>query len=139
MSHRSVLIMEDDLHLLRLFSKTLSKADYTVYDASTVNLARQFLKAMPFSVMICDMRMGSESGIDLLKEMMPQLMQHNTRIIVVSAEEQYRTACEDLGVEFFLSKPISPAMLVALVRRLTVTTVGMGMAIWGSGLPTFYL
>jgi two-component SAPR family response regulator len=39
-------------------------------------------------------------------------------VIVVTAEDQYQDDCTDLGVEFFLIKPVLPDMLVSLIRRL---------------------
>jgi hypothetical protein len=41
------------------------------------------------------------------------------RVVMVSAEAQYRATCDALGVEFFLEKPVDLGDLLRLVERLT--------------------
>jgi DNA-binding NarL/FixJ family response regulator len=114
-----VLLMEDDASQRRLYAKVLRKAGYEVYEAATLQEARDSLAQAHFGVFLCDIHMGQERGTDLLREQGDALRKNGTQIIVVSADSRYRSIAEDMGVEFYLEKPVSIASLVTLMNRLT--------------------
>lgn len=116
---RRILIMEDDVHLRRLYSKALRARGYEVQTAATLQDARNFLEQSRFDIMLCDIHMGSDRGTDILSEYSAQLMTSGTQVVMVSGQARYRDMCEQLGADFFLEKPISIGVLVALVDRLT--------------------
>ncbi|HEX2908784.1 MAG TPA: response regulator [Phototrophicaceae bacterium] len=116
----TVLIMEDDLNLLSLLSRLLQSRGYAVNTATTLQEARAHLARQHFDLFVCDMRMGDECGVDLLKEYTWVL--RCTHVVAMSAEEQYRRLCEDLGVEIFLSKPLIPTKFVQLAEKLVPTS-----------------
>lgn len=116
---RTVLLMEDDPSLSRLYAKALRKAGYAVYEAGTLQEARDLLAHSHFDVFLCDIHMGSERGTDLLREYGSRLRDNRTQVVVVSADPAYRHITEGLEVEFYLEKPVSIASLVTLVERLT--------------------
>jgi CheY-like chemotaxis protein len=92
-----------------------------VHQAATVQEARDLLAHQAFDVFLADMDMGSERGIDLLREQVDTLRYSGTRIVAASAQESYRSQCEALGVDLFLEKPIEITPLVTLVARLMST------------------
>jgi DNA-binding NarL/FixJ family response regulator len=116
---RQILIMEDDAHLRRLYSKALRARGYQVQTAATIENARSLLEKSRFDVLLCDIHMGQERGTDLLKEYADTLVTSGTQLVMVSGQARYREMCEELGADFFLEKPISIGVLVALVDRLT--------------------
>jgi DNA-binding NtrC family response regulator len=117
-----VLIMDDTDDLRRLYSKALGKAGYKVYPAATIHQARQLLGQHHFDVFLCDIRMGSEGlGIDLLREQLDALNRAGTQVIMVSAEARYRDMCEEMGIEFYVEKPVALPPLITLVNRLTAS------------------
>ena len=122
MSCLPVLIMEDEIHLLRLFSMALQRSGYQVYEASTISVARQLILSMTFAVFIADMRMGNERGIDLLIEQLERLHAHETKILVISAESAYQKPCIDLGIEMFLTKPVTPLGVIKILNSLVSPT-----------------
>ena len=125
MSCLPILIMEDEIHLLRLFSTALQRSGYQVYEASTLSIARQLILSMTFAVFIADMRMGNERGIDLLIEQLERLHAHETKILVISAEPAYQKPCIDLGIEMFLTKPVTPLGVIKILNSLvSPTSVG---------------
>lgn len=114
-----ILIMEDTDDLRRLYSKTLAKAGYQVFPAATIREARELLAQHRFDVFMCDIRMGSEGlGTDLLREQLDALRALGTEIIMVSAEARYRDLCEEMGIEFYIEKPVALPPLITLVNRL---------------------
>jgi len=116
---RRILVMEDDAHLSRLYSKALRASDYEVYTARTIKEAHDMLDNVRFDVLLCDIHMGSDRGTDLLREHATDLATKGTQVIMISGQAQYRGLCEELGVDFFLEKPVAISTLVALVDRLT--------------------
>ncbi|MDQ7029453.1 MAG: response regulator [Ardenticatenia bacterium] len=114
-----ILLMEDEDDQRRLYVRALTQAGFAVEQAATLQEARALLANRHFDVLICDIRMGNERGTDLLREEGPHLMRQGTEIIVLSAQEQYRALCQDLGVDFFITKPVSLIELTTLIRRLT--------------------
>src|SRR5688572_16886112 len=125
MSFLPVLIMEDEIHLLRLFSMALQRSGYQVYEAPTISVARQLILSLTFAVFIADMRMGNERGIDLLNEQLERLNANQTKILVVSAESAYQKPCQELGVEMFLVKPVTPMGVISILKTL-VAPAGNG-------------
>lgn len=115
-----VLIMEDEDDLRHLYSKALTKAGYEVCSAANLQSARNFLGEQQFDAFLCDIRIGkNELGTTLLREKLDTLQENDTRVIVLSCETQYRPLCEEMGVEFFLEKPVAIHAMITLVDRLT--------------------
>lgn len=116
----SILVIEDDPNAFRLYDRVLSSAEYHVVHAETLEAARALLDKNHFNLILCDMQLGSERAIELLTEVAGTLQASGTSIVAVSGQEQYRRMCQELGVDFFLSKPVSINALVGLVDRITV-------------------
>ncbi len=113
-----ILIMEDNLDLLRLFSKALINTGYDVETATTLEAARAHLSQSRFDLLLCDIHIGERRGTDLLHEQIETLRAQGTEIVVVSVDTHYRPLCQDLGIDFYLEKPVSVRQLVQLVERL---------------------
>jgi two-component system response regulator (stage 0 sporulation protein F) len=116
---RSILIMEDESVLRRLYTRALDRAGYKVYGAGTLAEARELLAQHRFDAFVCDIHMGEGRGTDLLREQGDALRKGGTQIVMVSADSRYRAVTEEMGVEFYLEKPVSISSLVALMDRLT--------------------
>jgi len=115
----SILIMEDEPSLLNLYSRVLGRVGYEVYPAATMDEARQLLTERRFDVFLCDIHVGKDRGTDLIREQREALIQAGTQIIMASAEAQYRAMTKEMGIDFYLEKPIALGPLVTLVDRLT--------------------
>jgi DNA-binding NtrC family response regulator len=116
---RRVLVMEDEDELRRVFRWGLHSAGYDVNEAGTIQQARDHLALRRFDVFLCDVNGGSARGTQFLREQRDRLYESDTEIIIMSDQAQYRSVSEQLGVEFFLEKPVSVNFLVTLVGRLT--------------------
>jgi len=101
MRSNQILLVEDNPGLNSMFSKVLIRGGYAVTPVTTLANARVLFDMHPYAVIILDMRLPDGDGLDLLRDRGAVLKQRGTSVIVVSAEEQYRDACEALGVEFF--------------------------------------
>jgi DNA-binding NtrC family response regulator len=110
-----ILIIEDELVLLNLFTIVLRDAGFDVCPVATLQAARDMLAKQHFDLVLMDMQIGYHNGIDLLKEFFT-LQDKGTRIVALSGHAQYSELCNSLGIEFRL-KPISNHELVDLVAR----------------------
>ncbi len=115
---KNILVMDDDLHVLRIFSKALKSRNYLVSQASSIQQARDFIDADSYDIFICDVQMGNERGTDLLLEKGEILSNRQTQIVAISAYGQYRDLTREAGVDYFLEKPISIGTLLTLIGRL---------------------
>lgn len=114
-----ILIMEDDVDLRRLYCKALQRAGFEIQCAATVEGARDLLNQDRFDLFLCDIQMGSERGTDLLRDYSDQLFMSGAQVVMISGKAEYRDMCEDMGVDFFLEKPVAMRTLVTLANRLT--------------------
>jgi len=113
-----ILVIEDDLKLLRLYTKVLRSAGYHVSQAATIHAAREMLAQHTFDVAIFDMTIGYHTGNELISQF-PYLQSKGMRLIVISGQDKHKAACEAIGVDYYL-KPISNAQLLAAVDSVTV-------------------
>jgi len=116
---RSILIMEDEDVLRRLYSRALNGVGYTVHGARTLAEARDLLAQHHFDAFLCDIHMGQERGTDLVREQRESLAQSGTRVVMISADARYRAICREMGVSEYLEKPISLTALVQVLNNLT--------------------
>lgn len=115
---KSVLILDDNDSLRRLFSRAMKEAGYQAFTAATLQAARDLLAQYDFDVFLCDIHVGEGRGTDLLREQSAKLNQADTQIIMVSADPRYRDICAEMGIEFYIEKPVAIPPLVTLVNRL---------------------
>jgi DNA-binding response OmpR family regulator len=119
MPQSRILILEDDASLLNLYSRVLTKVGHNVFPALTLATAREMLAREDFDVFISDIGIGTGRSLDLLRQEFTRLQSKQTEIIVVSGREEARYMCEEMGIDFFLHKPVSGSELRTLVERLT--------------------
>jgi len=112
-----ILVMEDDLALVELYSEVLKMEGFVVDGATTLDQARQLLDAHHYAVFICDMNIGNRRSTDLLREVLPHLKE--THVVMLSGTGQYQTMVDEIGVDFFLAKPVDIDALIALMKRLS--------------------
>lgn len=117
MSPSRILIIEDDTVLLRLYSQVLRIQNYDVAIAETIKQAHNHLVSSSFDLLLCDVQIGSEKSTDLLNEMQGVIRESGATVILMSAEERYRSLGDQLGINMFLVKPVAPTELVDLVDQ----------------------
>lgn len=114
-----ILILEDNKDLLRLYKRALTRRHYKVYTSTTLQEARDLIERHCLAVFLCDIHIGREYSTDLLREYAESLHKNNTQIITVSGDASHRADVEELGIEFYMEKPIAIETLITLIDRLT--------------------
>src|SRR5664279_1102431 len=111
----SVLIIEDDCKILRVFSASLEVEGYRVVAASNGQQAIEQVRTQNPDVILLDLGLPDIDGLALV----PTLRSHTaTPIIVVSAREQDadKVKALDAGANDYLTKPFSVPELLARIR-----------------------
>ena len=111
-----ILVVDDDVTILRGFKSILEKEGYKVETAETGKAALEKFKRGKFEVCLVDFRLPDMDGTEVLLKMADD--PDTIKIIVTgfSSEEVGKKAA-DYGADDFLVKPVQPAELIATVRE----------------------
>jgi two-component system, NtrC family, nitrogen regulation response regulator NtrX len=107
-----ILILEDDLALLTLFNKVLTKEWFEVDSVETLVAANDLLKKKLFDVLVCDLSVIG--GANAFVYLIPLLaMKPKMRVLLISGYIPDNIPAEAArnGVEL-IEKPFAPAELV---------------------------
>jgi DNA-binding response OmpR family regulator len=117
-----LLVVDDDTIHRMIILKVATKAGYVADQAATVQSASAQILANSYDCVLLDLKLGSQSGIELLTQMHEQRCQ--TPIIIISAAGQgARTEVMRLARLYALNiselpKPVDLAVLRARLARL---------------------
>lgn len=105
-SIRNVLVVDDDETLLASWRRTISR-DRNVATASDPSTARQLAQKQSFDLAIIDLRLGTSSGIDLIKQIKRD--QPDTTIVLCSGYLSVAAAVAGVhaGADVVVFKPIT--------------------------------
>ena len=111
----TVLIVEDDKKMSRVFATSLEAEGYQVFDAATGQRAIEEVRTRNPDVVLLDLGLPDIDGLSLV----PELRSHTSgAIIVVSAREREadKVTALDSGADDYLTKPFSVPELLARIR-----------------------
>lgn len=116
----SLLIIDDDEKLLKLVTQSLNEAGFITTSVTTSDEAYAYLKDVSPDLILCDVNletstMGGFAFYEKIREM--ESLQQTPFIFLsgLSDEALIRTG-KELGVDDYLSKPISEETLVSTIR-----------------------
>jgi NtrC-family two-component system response regulator AlgB len=112
-----ILLIDDEASLRRTFRTALESMQHHVADAGTGEQARRLLQRQHFDVAFLDLRLGNESGLDLLSVL--QREAPDLAVVVVTAYASIDSAVEAMrrGAFDYLPKPFTPDQLRAVLER----------------------
>lgn len=101
----TVLVVDDELSMREFLSVMLSKANYHVETAETGDQAISMLEENSYDLLLCDIRLGDISGIDVLKK--AKGLHHEIVAIMISAYSTTEDAVEAMnqGAYDYVPKP----------------------------------
>jgi len=113
-----VLVVDDDLELLRLIAFALRQAGYMVVEAQDgPSGAVAFERERP-DLVVLDVNMPRLNGFDVLKRIRAVSVSTPVMMLTVRSSEEDQVRGLDLGADDYLAKPFSPRTLLARVRAL---------------------
>ncbi|MFH1488024.1 MAG: response regulator [Pseudomonadota bacterium] len=117
-----ILIVDDEAAIRKILTEILQRNNYHCTPASDASEARNCLKNQNFDLLMCDIRMPGESGLDLVRYVKGAYP--DTAVVMVTAvdDPQEAGSALDIGVYGYLIKPFAPNQVLitaanALRRR----------------------
>ena len=120
----NILIADDELSMRELLEYMLTREGYRVSCAENGRKAITMIESTPFDLLICDIRLGDISGLEVLKA--TKKINPQTVVIMISAYTTTETAVESMnaGAFDFVPKPFNNQELKqTIANALTLKTV----------------
>lgn len=116
---RSVLVVEDDLHIVYLLGHLIEKEGFTVERAPDGRSANERLERPPPDLVLLDVMLPYTDGFELLSRIRSLPAWKDVPVIVLTSRTHEEDAVRALalGADDYLTKPFSPAELIARIRR----------------------
>ncbi|WP_374338807.1 nitrogen regulation protein NR(I) [Leeia sp.] len=112
-----VWIVDDDRSIRWVFEKALSRAGISCQSFAEVSSARDALATQVPQVLISDIRMPGENGLDFLRELRQQQPQLPVIIMTAYSDLESAVAAFQHGAFEYLPKPFDVDQAVALIER----------------------
>jgi two-component system, NtrC family, response regulator AlgB len=112
-----VLVVDDEKNIRTTLAVCLEGLGCRVAQAANGVAAIEALRLEPFDLAFCDLRLGQESGLDLLPRLLAE--RPGLEVVVVTAYATVDTAVEAMrrGAKDYLPKPFTPSQIAHLVER----------------------
>jgi CheY-like chemotaxis protein len=115
-----VLVCDDEDVLRALIRATLDPGTYSIVEAKDGDEALELARSARPDVILLDMMMPGQSGLEVLAELRADAVLAETPVIMLTARTQTadRAAIAAAGADRYLAKPFSPAELAGLVDEV---------------------
>jgi signal transduction histidine kinase/DNA-binding response OmpR family regulator len=112
-----ILIVDDEAAILKLVTRFLVEAGYECFTAKDVKSAKKVLDSLDIELLLCDVKMPEESGLQLIryaKEFHPQVGR-----IMVTGLDSLEIASEimSIGVYGYIVKPMTKNVVLISVEN----------------------
>ena len=113
-----VLVVDDEKNIRTTLGVCLESLGCQVSQASTAEAALEALRHAPFDLAFLDLRLGQESGLDLLPRLLAE--RPGLDVVMITAYATFDTAVEAVkrGAADYVPKPFSPPQIRLIVERL---------------------
>lgn len=122
MSACAILVVDDEEELRELIRHVLERAGHPVSCARNGVEASRLLAIQPFTVVVTDMLMPDQDGLELITELKSKYP--TVKIVAMSGggqigSDQYLSMAKGFGADVLLRKPFTHQTLLAAVKRAT--------------------
>ena len=110
----TILLVEDNPHIMKINAETLSLYGYEILQAATAQECRRALHWHPVDLVVLDIMLPDGDGVELCRELKEQ---YHTPILFLSALGESRDVVEGLraGGDDYLAKPYDLEVLAARI------------------------
>jgi two-component system, NtrC family, response regulator AlgB len=115
------LVVDDEKNIRRALTMALESMEHAVTCASNSAAALAELRAASFDVVLLDLKLSQENGLDVLEEILR--ISPQTAVVMVTAYASIETAVEAMrrGAFDYLPKPCTPDQVRQLLGRIEKT------------------
>jgi len=110
--NNNLLLLDDDVSFCDVLSRALSRQNFDVQVANSINEATESATQTTFHYAVIDLRIGQESGLEAVQKMIA--INPGIKIIVLTGYASIATAVEaiKLGAVHYLTKPAEVSDIV---------------------------
>ena len=112
-----ILVIDDDERLRLLLRRFLEESGFRVTDVGSAGDARQLLESIAFDMMIVDIMMPGETGLEFLTDLRKD-SQVPALFLTAMSETEHRITGLETGADDYMSKPFEPRELVLRIRSI---------------------
>ena len=114
---KSILIVEDDITFGMMLKTWLGKKGFEVSSVSNIARARKHIESQETDLILSDLRLPDQDGIDLLKWMNGQ--DKNIPLIIMTGYADIQSAVQamKLGARDYIAKPVNPEELLKKISE----------------------
>ena len=111
-----ILIVDDEINVRKLYSEELEKEGYETISAETVAEAIESVEKESPDLMILDMKLGDESGIDALIQIVDR--RKDLPVIINSAYSGFKDNFQTWAADAYIVKSVDLTSLKEKIREL---------------------
>lgn len=113
-----ILIVDDEFPIRKTLGILLKSEGYGVREAADLAQARDILQSESFDLVITDLRIGKESGMDLLSWLRAKGSEVESVIMTAFGSIENAVTAMKLGAYDYLTKPINPDELLLRIKKV---------------------
>lgn len=117
MTEKRILVVDDDTRLRNLLGKYLGDSGFLVELAKDTAQAREFLAAGEFDLVIVDVMMPQENGIEFTKKLRQESLVP-VLILTARGEPDDRIRGLEVGADDYMPKPFEPKELLLRINNI---------------------
>ncbi|MBU1626740.1 response regulator [bacterium] len=117
LENNKILIIDDEIEILEVLSLILSKENYEVFTSSDGESSMDLLRNNNIDLVLCDLNLGEESGISILKSV--KIFNPDIHFIMITGFGSIDTAVEAMkyGAFDFIEKPVRRHNIIKVVEK----------------------
>ncbi|WP_270936264.1 response regulator [Falsiroseomonas oryzae] len=113
-----LLVVDDDARLRALLQRFLTEQGFRVTAAADAAAARHALAGIAFDLVVLDVMMPGESGIELVERLRGEGQEVPILMLTARGAPDDRIAGLEAGVDDYLAKPFDPRELALRIRTI---------------------
>ena len=120
----SVLVVDDELALVRVLAMHLESEGYDVLTATRGPEALAHIRQRHPDVVVLDAMMPGMSGLEVCRRVRRDKELSDAHVIILTANAGFRQTAEDAGADEFMTKPFHLQDLSTAIERLSARLAG---------------
>ena len=113
----TILIVDDEADIRALLAKTLTESGHGCSTAANVSKAKMLLAGQPYDLVMTDIDMPGENGIELIKHVHNRYPQSATLVVTVFDDPKLAKEVFELGVNGYIIKPFTKNLVLITVEN----------------------
>ena len=116
---KTVLVVDDELALVRVLAMHLESEGYDVLTATNGPDALAQIRQRRPEVVVLDAMMPGMSGLEVCRRVRSDKQLSDAHVIILTANDGFRESSKEAGADDFMTKPFHLQELTAAVERLS--------------------